>query len=426
MHINSKIDEIRDMILGLNMPVRLDNGRMVPAINLDNSATAPAFKQVADKIQLQMHYYGSIGRGKGQKSSHSNEVYTNGRDIVKKFVGADSNKYTVFYTSCTTDGMNRLASALIESPRDMVLSTRMEHHANDLPWRERARTVYAEVDDNGRLIINDVERLLRKYGGKIKYVTVTAASNVTGYVNDVHKIAKIAHKYGAYIIVDGAQIVAHRNFSMIGIEPDEDIDFFLFSAHKMYSPYGGGAVIGLTDVLNQHTPKFYGGGMVDSVTDDDVIYSEAPDLYEAGTPNYAGVVGMLEAIKILEDISFKHIEEHEQRLLRRALDGLLDLSEVTFYGDNDNITDRIGILVFNLDGIDCGVVADQLAGRAGIAVRHAKFCAHPYVQRLLKRSSTCAYNKATGMVRVSFGVYNNENDVDCLIKTIKTCLKSFK
>jgi len=419
MRIDSNSNRIRDMILGINTPVRLDNGKMSPAINLDNAATAPAFKQVADAIQRQMHYYGSIGRGKGQKSEHSSEIYANGRDIIKKFVGADDSKYTVFYTGCTTDGINKLASALIESPRDMILSTRMEHHANDLPWRERARTVYAEVDDKGRLIIDDVERLLKKYGGKIKYVTVTAASNVTGYVNDVHKIAKIAHKYGAYIIVDGAQIVAHRTFSMLGVDSDEDIDFFAFSAHKMYSPYGGGAVVGLSEVLNQHIPKFYGGGIVELVTDDDVTYTDAPDVYEAGSPNYAGVVGMLEAIKILEHIGFDYIEKHEKRLLMRALDGFFNNPNITLYGDSKNITDRVGILVFNLNGMDSETVANQLAGRAGIAVRHAKFCAHPYVQRLLDYTPTLTCDKATGMVRISFGVYNNNDDVDCLIKTVR-------
>ena len=419
MNTNHPLDNIRDMILGLDTPVKLSDGRIVPAINLDNAATAPAFKQVADEIQHQMHYYGSIGRGTGQKSAHSSEIYTAGRDMIKKFLGADDNKYTVFYTGCTTDGMNKLASALITSHQDMILSTRMEHHANDLPWRERARTVYAEVDSKGRLILADVERLLKKYNGKIKYVTVTAASNVTGYVNDVHQIAQMAHSYGAQIIVDGAQIVAHRAFSMAGTSADADIDFFVFSAHKMYSPYGGGAVVGLADVLNQHIPKFYGGGMVDLVTDDNVLYTNVPDLYEAGSPNYPGVVGMLEAMKILDAIGFDAIADHEQRLLKRTLNGRLGLPGITFYGDNHKIYDRVGILVFNFDGIDCEIIANELADRAAIAVRHAKFCAHPYVQRLLERPKTNSHSIPSGMVRISFGVYNTEEEVDYLVKTIR-------
>ncbi len=410
---------IRDMILGLDAPVKLENGRFVPAINLDNAATTPPFKQACEAIARQLMYYGSIGRGRGQKSEHSTEVYTNGRSIVKQFLGADNDRYTVIYTNCTTDGMNKLASALIGSPDDIVLSTRMEHHANDLPWRERCSTVHAEVDASGRLILGDIERLLSAHGGRLKYVTVTAASNVTGYVNDVHEIARIAHRHGARIIVDGAQIVAHRPFSMLGATPEEHIDFFVFSAHKMYSPYGGGAVVGLTDVLNQHLPAFYGGGMVDTVCDDSVIYSPAPDRYEAGSPNYPGVVGMLKAMETLRCIGFDYIQSHEQRLLRRAIDGLRRIPEVRLYGDNEHIEDRVGIAVFTVDGMTNEQVADQLAARSAIAVRHAAFCAHPYVRRLTNVQQTQPCTSPAGMVRVSFGIYNNEQDVDCLLKTVR-------
>lgn len=420
-------DNIRNMMFGLDSLVQLDDKRMVPAINLDNAATTPPFKEVVQEIERQLMYYGSIGRGKGQKSEHSTEVYTNGRDIVKDFMGANSDIYTVFYTNNTTDGMNKLASALIESPQDIVISTRMEHHANDLPWRERAKTVYAEVDKKGRLIVDDIKRLLQAYNGRIKYVTVTAASNITGYVNDVHYIAKLAHQYGAKIIVDGAQIVAHRSFSMLGKTPEENIDFFVFSAHKMYSPFGGGAVIGLTDVLNERIPNFYGGGMVEAVCDYSLRYLPAPDRYEAGSPNYPGVVGMLKAMEILKCIGFDYIRNHEQVLLRRALDGLKRLPGVILYGDSENIADRVGIAVFNLRGIKNEEVANFLAGYRAIAVRHAAFCAHPYVRRLTGTPEVQNYSDTLcyppeGMVRISFGIYNNEADVDCFLATIRELL----
>lgn len=412
-------EAIREMVLGLDAPVRLQNQRLVPAINLDNAATTPPFKRAAEEIHRQLLYYGSIGRGKGQKSEHSSTVYANGRDAVKAFFGASDDRYTVFYAGSTTDGMNKLASALITSHRDIVLTTRMEHHANDLPWRERARVVYAEVGCDGRLIEDDFERLLSKYNGKIKVVTVTAASNVTGYVNDVHAIARAAHRHGALMVVDGAQIASHRAFSMLGGTPEENIDFFVFSAHKMYSPYGGGAVIGLEDVLNRHIPVFYGGGMVEEVTDDDVTYTDAPDLYEAGSPNYPGVVGMVKAMETLLSIGFDYVRAHEQRLLRAAITGLSGIPGVVLYGDCENIADRVGIVVFNIEGVDSGDVADMLAGEAAIAVRHAKFCAHTYVRRLLDASGACAAcQTAAGMVRASFGIYNTEEDVRALVRTI--------
>ncbi len=274
--VSMPIDNIRNMMYGLNVPVKLENGEKVPAINLDNAATTPPFKNVVKKINQELMYYGSIGRGKGQKSEHSTKTYLKGRNIVKNFVGANSDIYTVFYVNSTTDGINKLASALIESREDMVLTTRMEHHSHDLPWRECAKMIYSEVDNKGRLNLLDIENILKDHKGKIKYISVTAASNVTGYVNDVHKIAMLAHKYGAKIIVDGAQIVAHRKFSMLGKTSEENIDFFVFSAHKMYSPFGSGAVVGLAEILNQHIPKFYGGGMVEAVYNKKSMFFTCP------------------------------------------------------------------------------------------------------------------------------------------------------
>jgi len=296
----------------------------------------------------------------------------------------------------------------------------MEHHTNDLPWRERARTVYAEVDSQGRLDMDDLERLLIGHAGDIKYVTVTAASNVTGYVNNVHHIAKLAHRHGAKIIVDGAQIVAHRPFSMLGKTAGENIDFFVFSAHKMYAPFGGGAVVGLKEALDRHVPEFYGGGMVEAVCDETQRYHLAPDSYEAGSPNYAGVAGMLKAIECLRCVGFDYIERHEQRLLRRALDGLRRIPGVTLYGDSENIADRVGIAAFNLHGMRPEETADFLAGRYGIAVRHAAFCAHPYVRRLTHEPENGMDCQApVGMVRASFGIYTDEAEVDCLLTAVE-------
>jgi len=417
------IDYVRDMIYGLDALVELDDNTKAPAINLDNAATTPPFVQVAEEIQCQLVHYGSIGRGKGQKSEHTTEVYTRGRDIVKNFLGAGSDDYTVFYTQSTTDGLNKLASALIKCPYDIVLTTRMEHHANDLPWRERCKTVYADVDGKGRLKIKDIVRLLEAHHGKIKYVCVTAASNVTGYVNDIHRIAKLAHRHGAKIIVDGAQIVSHRAVNILGESPEENIDFFAFSAHKMYSPFGGGAVVGLKAVLDKHIPEFYGGGIVESVYDDSSCYGNAPDSYEAGSPNYPGVVGMLKAIEILQSLGFGYVKRYEQFLMRKTLAGLKKLPGVVLYGDCDEIADRVGVIPFNLQGIPPKVVAEYLAGKHAIAVRHAAFCAHPYVRRLTgesEKGKDC--HPPTGMVRVSFGVYTNEADVDAFLEAIAAML----
>ena len=177
-----------------------------PQIYFDNASTTPVLKPVEDKVAKEMEMYGSIGRGYSEKSNYSTDLYHATRSKVLDFVGADPGKYTCFYVNNTTDGLNKLASALITSKKDKVLATRIEHHANDLSWRERCKMLYAEVDDDGRVKYSDIKKLLKKNKKKVKIVSITAASNVTGYVTDVHKVAKLAHKYGAMIVVDGAQI----------------------------------------------------------------------------------------------------------------------------------------------------------------------------------------------------------------------------
>lgn len=192
------IDNVRDIVVGVDEPIELRDGTKRALINFDNAATTPAFQPVVDAVNEELKLYGSIGRGFSQKSNHSTDLYNSTRDKVLNFVGADPDAYTCFYVNNTTDGLNKLASALIESEDDTVLVTRIEHHANDLSWRERCNVIWAEVDELGRVNYDDMERLLTENEGKVKYVSVTAASNVTGYVTDVHRVAKMAHAHGAF------------------------------------------------------------------------------------------------------------------------------------------------------------------------------------------------------------------------------------
>ena len=425
------IDNIRDEIVGVDQLIELEDGTMQPLINFDNAATTPAFQSVMDEVDSKLSMYGSIGRGFSQKSNYSTDIYNGTRKKVLDFVGADEDHYTCFYVNNTTDGLNKLASALVDKDT-VVLATRMEHHANDLPWRERCKVIYAEVDGQGRIDYDEIEKMLQE--NDVDYVTVTAASNVTGYVTDVHRVAKLAHKYGAKIIVDGAQIVAHRLFSMQGETEDENIDFFVFSAHKMYSPYGGGAVVGLTDVLNEHMPEFYGGGTVRIVADYDWDAKDAPAKYEAGSPNYPGVVGMGKAIEILEDIGFDAIEAHEQKLIRKLMDGLLEYDTAIIYGDSENITDRVGVVSFNFSDVNSYLLAEYLSKLGGVATRRGAFCAHPYVWRLvgvdpemaLEAYGSCEDVHTPGMIRVSFGIYNTEEEVDELLEILPEAIEAAK
>lgn len=427
------IDSIRNYVVGLNTPVELADGSTTPLINFDNAATTPALTAVRDAVNEELEMYGSIGRGFSQKSNHSTDIYNSVRDKVLDFFTADPEFYTCFYVNSTTDGLNKLASALIESEDDIVLTTRIEHHANDLSWRERCKVIYAEVDEKGRVIYDDIERLLQE--NEVKIVSISAASNVTGYVNDVHRVAKLAHKYGAQIVVDGAQIVAHRKFEMMGDlnDPDDDIDYIAFSAHKMYSPYGGGAVVGLTETLNQHMPEFYGGGTITVVGDYWQNYKTAPAAYEAGSPNYPGVVGLGKAIDVLSTIGMDKIEAHEKILNRKLIDGLKTLDNVIIYGDTEDISDRVGVITFNFSDINTYFISKKLSELGGVATRRGAFCAHPYVWRLMgisdetaKSFINCSDVNTAGMVRVSFGIYNNEEEVDRFLALMPSVMEAAK
>ena len=244
-----------------------------------------------------------------------------------------------------------------------------------------------------------------------------------------------AHEHGAQLVVDGAQIVAHRKVYMMGDpdDPDDDIDYIAFSAHKMYSPYGGGAVVGLTETLNEHMPEFYGGGTITVVGDDWQYYKTAPAAYEAGSPNYPGVVGLGKAIDILSTIGMDNIEEHEKVLNRKIIDGLKTLPNVIIYGDTEDISDKVGVVTFNFSDINTYYISQKLSELGGVATRRGAFCAHPYVWRLMgisdekaKSFANCTDVNTAGMVRVSFGIYNNEEEVDRFLALMPAVMEAAK
>ena len=417
-------DYVRGLVYGVDEPVRLSDGSLRPMINFDNAATTPAIKPVMDEIAAEMKMYGSIGRGFSLKSDYSTDRCNEVRGKVLEFTGADPEEYTCFFVNSTTDGLNKLASALIGSSDDVVLATRMEHHSNDLPWRERCRVVYAETDDKGRIDYGDLERKLSE--NDVKYLCISAASNVTGFVTDIRRAAALAHRAGAMIIVDGAQLAPHREVSLCGDDEDENIDFFVFSAHKMYSPFGGGAVVGLKEILDDHTPQFYGGGTVKIVADDWQRYENAPAVYEAGSPNYPGIVGLGRAIDFLREAGFEDIRAHDRALIRRLIDGLKQMDGIVIYGDTEDISDRVGVVSFNFCDINSHVLATDLAQKGGIATRRGAFCAHPYVWRLMEIPEDdirgfirCADANTPGMIRVSFGIYNTEDEVDEFLRLLE-------
>ena len=401
----------RDLVVGVNTKVPLKNGKKVTAINFDNAASTPPFVAVLDEIKNFSPWYSSIHRGTGYKSQICSDFYDHSRQIVADFLQADLNESSVIYVKNATEGINKLSYRLLEDLKGgIVLSTFMEHHSNDLPWRNKYQVDYVRVDEQGRLLLDDLEQKLRKYKGKVKLVTVTGASNVTGNTNPVHKIAALAHKYGAQILVDGAQLIPHAPFAMKPSSKMEHIDFLVFSAHKMYAPFGIGVLIGPKKVFSQGVPEFVGGGTIKMVSHDYINWADAPERDEAGTPNVLGVLALTTAIQTLQELNMERIYRYEESLVRYALGELRKIPDIKIYGNDLNTQNRVSIISFNLKGIDHRTLANILSLEAGIAVRNGCFCAQPYVQQLLKVSPKEIKKHVEnpslphpGMVRLSFG-----------------------
>ena len=427
MH-RDNIDEIRKLFIGLDNKIVINGKKQVIPINFDNAATTPVLKKVMRAVLKASENYGSIARGDGQKSQYSSDLYEECRRYVIDYFNAPLNKYTAIFIGNTTEGINKLSNILIENKNDIVITSRMEHHSNDLPWRGKCDLKYVEVDEKGRIIMEELEEMFSIYQDRIKYVTITGASNVTGYITDIRRVAKLAHKYGAKLIVDGAQLVPHRAINICGKEDDDYIDFLIFSAHKVYAPFGSGAIIGLRDELEKYPPDTKGGGTVERVLDDEIIWLSTPEKNEAGSPNFFGAVALMQALKEMNKIGFELIESNEKKLLKILIEGMKNFERVILYGDNENIEDRLGIMVFNIDRLCYEMVGEYLASIRGIAVRQGGFCAHPYTRRLLgiKSNEIEEYikkNGMPGMVRVSLGAYNSEKELNIFLETIEYICK---
>ena len=288
-----------------------------------------------------------------------------------------------------------------------------------------------ETDGCGKLVIDDLKNKLMKYRGNVKLVTVTGASNVTGYINPIYKIACLAHYYGAKVLVDGAQMVPHVAMDIKPYSSPEHIDYLAFSAHKMYAPFGLGVLIGPKETFSQGTPVYQGGGAVDLVTRDFVDWTLPPAKDEAGTPNIMGVVALTAAIKTLHSMGMHVIRKYEYDLINYFVAGLQQIYGVKIYCCSEEGEERVSLISFNIEGIYHELLAQIISREAGIAVRSGLFCAHPYVEKLLNLSKKdLAYYRQhqevpfPGMVRISFGLYNNYDEVDILLNLLNKIVEN--
>lgn len=432
-----RVDDARRLVAGLDTTVPVCNGSRRPYVNVDNAATTPAFRPVVDCLARFQHHYSSVHRGTGFKSLLSTHVYEQASGIVADFVGAEPGYHSIIFTRNATHSLNKLARRLPLGDKDVVVTTEMEHHSNMLPWRQRpCRTVFARVrPEDGALDLEHLGALLRRHTPDVKVVAVTGASNVTGSMPPVRRIARMAHEAGAWFVLDATQLVAHRPVRMGAPDDPERFDFLAFSGHKMYAPFGCGVLIGPREVFERGAPDEVGGGTVHAVTLEEVIWHKVPEKEEAGTPNVNGAVALARAARVLQAMGMEEIAAHEREMTRHCLERLLEIDGLRLFGRSDvgPTADRNPVFAVEAGDLEHGLLAAALGYEWGIGVRNGCFCAQPYVRALLgiprdemrgivRRLAAGDHTTVPGLVRISLGVYNTREEVDYVAEALRALL----
>ena len=383
-----------------------------PLIYLDNASTTQKPTSVINEIQ---EYYectnSNIHRGVHHLSQKATEEYEEARKKVQTFIGAKSSKEIVFVRGAT-EAVNLVANSYVNpllSEGDNIIISHMEHHANIVPWQLIAKQKNIEIkvipiNEKGELIIKELDNLIDK---QTRFISLNHVSNSLGTVNPVEKLIKKAHQNNIRIMIDGAQAVQHMKVNVT----DLDVDFYCFSGHKMYGPTGIGILYGKKEILDEMEPYQGGGDMIKSVTFEKTIYNDVPHIFEAGTPNIVGAIGLGKAIDFIEDTTLEKIEKHEMDLLNYATKKISNIDGVKIIGTSDN---KASVISFVMDGIhphDIGTIMDNL----GIAIRAGHHCTQPVMD----------FYDIPATARASFAIYNTKEDVDKLIEGIEKTKEVF-
>ena len=426
------VERLSSLIVGADTVVPTLSGPL-RYINFDNAASTPAFKPTIEGVTEFLKWYSNVHRGTGFKSQLASWAFEEARDIVGEFVGADLSTHVVIFTKNSTEAINKLSNKACLTRGDVILTTLMEHHSNELPWRRVGKVDHIQLNDDGTISREDFQAKLKAYAGRVKLVALTGASNVSGYINDIDYFATETHKAGAKFLVDGAQLVPHRKVEMKQHGDPRHIDFLVFSAHKMYAPFGVGVIVGDKECFDTGDPSEVGGGVVDIVTLEEAYWTDLPEKEEAGTPDIVGVVALGRTVRLFEKLGWDSIIRHEAELTARALEGLNKIDGVTVYGSTDpaKASERLGVVSFNVDNVPHALTAAILSYEGAIGVRAGCFCAHTYVKELMKVSDEAARkyeleilnrdrSHLPGAVRASFGLYNTVEEIDRFVNVVTT------
>ena len=416
-------------VLGRDVEVPLVSGEKVTYAALDYAASAPALQRVWDDVAAYAPYYGSVHRGAGYLSQLSTDLFEQSRATVADFLDLRGGDQVVF-TRATTDSLNLLAGVLPEGTRVYAFET--EHHASLLPWRKPGLSVtYLRAPRSPQEAVTALEAALADSEAGPKLVCVTGASNVTGEIWPVRELAETAHRHGARIVLDAAQLAPHHPVSVREL----DVDWVAFSGHKLYAPFGAGVLAGRSDWLDAAEPYLAGGGASRTVareTDGSVAveWHTGPSRHEAGSPNVIGAYSIASACKALQEAGFDSLVAREQELIGRLRAGLAGIPEVkvlTLFGEDHP---RVGVLSFVVQGWNSSHFSAALSAEYGIGVRDGLFCAHPLVRTLLggeeSAPSECGAPEASlpgerslNAIRVSFGAGTPDEHVERFVAAVR-------
>ncbi|MDH3677375.1 MAG: cysteine desulfurase [Nitrosopumilus sp.] len=385
-------------------------------VYLDNASTTQKPNQVIDAINdYYRNHNANIHRAVYALAEEATELYEKTRDKIATFINV-SNREEIIFVRGTTEAINLVAYSWGRAhlkEGDIIVTTEYEHHSNIVPWQlltqeKHAKLEYIGMDDDGELILDDLDKYLAT--GKVKLVTFSLMSNVLGTISDTEKIISKCKEAGVLTLIDGAQAVPHMKVDVEKL----GCDFFAFSGHKMLGPTGIGALWVRKSVLNTMTPFHGGGDMIREVHKYETTWNDLPYKFEAGTPNIADVVGLGAAIDYLLKIGMDNIRQHEVELTSYAMEKLSEVKGLHIYGTKD-ISKRGGVISFNFADVHPHDVA-QIIDEEGIAIRSGHHCA----QVLMDRLNVAATSRA------SFYIYNTKEEIDKLINSLNKVARIFK
>jgi selenocysteine lyase/cysteine desulfurase len=348
-----------------------------PYLSLDGAASTSALPAVAQRVIEFLPWYSSVHRGAGYKSQIATHAYEQARESIMRFAGRADHDVAIICRN-TTEAINHLAYRLGLTRDDTVVTTVVEHHANLLPWARLAQCRYIECGIDGTFSLDQVRTALDQ-SPRPRLLAITGASNVSGWLPPIDDIISIAHERGIPVALDAAQLAPHRPIP-------NTADFVSFSGHKMYAPFGAGVLIGPRTTFETGDPFLAGGGAVDLVDLDEVVWTAPPEREEAGSPNVIGAVALGVAADELSRIGWPAIIGHETEMSVRLREGLNNIRGVTLLGPRP-ATPTLAVAAFTVEGMTHALVAARLSAEFAIGVRHGCFCAHPYLTRLLGLSA---------------------------------------